>query len=245
MIKALILSIQFLTRIPININIDFNEENLTRSTFFYPFIGMLLGLLSYIVFYLFSFIDKDLASLAVVISMIVFTGGLHLDGLSDTADGFFSNKEKSKILEIMKDSRLGAFGVISLVLIILSKYIIISTIDDYILIVLILSMGNSRLVTVLQIAFKKNARPGGLGDMIYKSKPKYYIILSSIIYILLVVLIEVKFLIPLFFSILVGEMISFYTYKKIGGFTGDVYGATIELTEAASLLCFLEVIKWI
>lgn len=245
MIKALILSIQFLTRIPINLNIDFNDENLRRSTFFYPFVGMILGALSFGIYYLFSYINKDLASLLTVIAMIVFTGGLHLDGLADTADGFFSNKDKEDMLEIMKDSRLGAFGVIALILIILSKYIIISNIDSFLFPALVLSMGNSRLVTLFQIAFKKNARPGGLGEMISKTRPKIYVLFSGIIYISILSILNIKFLIPLLVSIIVGEMISLYTYKKIGGFTGDIYGASIELTEIISLISFLEVVKWI
>lgn len=245
MIKGFILSIQFLTRLPVNINIDFNHKNLRRSTFFYPLVGILLGSLSYLSYYMFSFINRDLASLMSVISMVVLTGGLHLDGLSDTADGFFSNKNKTQILEIMKDSRVGAFGVISLILIIMSKYIIISNIHKNLILALMFSMGNGRLVALVQIAFKNNARPGGLGDMICKSQPKYFIFFGIIFYILILALINIKYLIPLFISILVGEMISFYTYKKIDGFTGDVYGASIEIVEAISLLCFLEVIKWI
>ncbi len=72
----------------------------------------------------------------------------------------------------MKDSRIGAFGVLSLILMILFKYILISNIDVNLPVFLILSMGNSRLVVLLQIAFKKIARPGGLGDMLHKSEPK-------------------------------------------------------------------------
>lgn len=245
MIKGLVLAIQFLTRIPININIDFNNENLKRSTFFYPLVGMLLGVLAYGSYYILAFINTDIASLFTVIMMIVFTGGLHLDGLADTADGFFSNKDREKTLEIMKDSRVGAFGVISLILIILSKYIIISNIDKFLAVSLILSMGNSRLMALFQIAFKKNARPGGLGDMICRSEPKYFIVLGSILYILLIIIIDIKYLIPLIISILVSELISHYSYRKIGGLTGDIYGASVEIVEAVSLISFIGVINWI
>ena len=72
--------------------------------------------------------------------MIIVTGGLHLDGLSDTADGFYSYRDKEKILEIMKDSRIGAFGVISIVLDILLKYIILSNLEGNIPLILGLSM---------------------------------------------------------------------------------------------------------
>lgn len=245
MIKGLILSIQFLTRLPVNISIDFNDENIRRSTFFYPYIGILLGFLASIPYYFLAPYSKTIASFLTVMIMIVLTGGLHLDGLSDTADGFFSNRDKEKTMEIMKDSRIGAFGVLSLILIILFKYILISNIENNLPVALILSMGNSRLIALLQIAFKKMARPGGLGDMLHKSKPKKFIITGIILYLFLIGFIDIKYLIPLAGSLMVGELISIYTYKKIGGFTGDVYGATIELTEAISLLIFWGVNLWI
>lgn len=245
MIKGLILAMQFLTRLPINIPIDFNEENIRKGTFYYPFIGALLGILSSIPYYFLAPYSRDIAGFLTVMTMIILTGGLHLDGLSDTADGFFSNRDREKTLEIMKDSRIGAFGVLSLILIILFKFTLISNIGINLPVALILSMGNSRLITLLQIAFKKSARPGGLGDMFHKSKPKKYIITGIILYIILIILLDIRYLIPLIGSLLVGEFISLYTYKKIDGFTGDVYGATIEITEAISLLIFWGVMEWI
>lgn len=245
MIKGLILSIQFLTRLPVNIPIDFNDENIRKSTFFYPFVGLLLGLLSSIPYYFLGSYNRDIAAFLTLMTMIILTGGLHLDGLSDTADGFFSNKDKAKTLDIMKDSRIGAFGVLSLILIILFKYILISNIKDNLSVALILSMGNSRLIVLLQIAFKKMARPGGLGDMLHKSKPKKFILSGSILYVFLVGYINIRYLIPLLGAFIVGELISLYSYKKIDGLTGDLYGATIEITEAIGLLIFWGVNLWI
>lgn len=238
MIKGLILSIQFLTRLPINIPIDFNDDNIRGSTFFYPFVGVLLGILASIPYYFLNIYNKNIAAFLTVMMMIILTGGLHLDGLSDTADGFFSNKDKEKTLDIMKDSRIGAFGVLSLILIILFKYILISNMEKDLIVALILSMGNSRLIVLFQIALKKVARPGGLGDMIHKSQPRKYILAGSLLYILLILSIDMVYLIPLLGTIVMGELISLYTYKKIEGFTGDVYGATIEITELISLLIF-------
>ena len=245
MIKSFILSLQFLTRIPINIPIDFNKENLRRSTFFFPLVGAILGALSGIVYYLFAFINMEIAALMTVISMIILTGGLHLDGLADTFDGFMSNTEREKTLDIMKDSRVGAFGVIALILNILLKYVLISNITTNIPIILILSLGNSRLVLGHKMGFKKIARPGGLGDMFHTSNPKKYVILSGIIYIAILGLINPIYLLPLLGTIIMGEIITLITYKKIGGFTGDVFGATIEIGEIVSLIIFMEVIKWI
>lgn len=245
MIKGLIVALQFLTRLPVNIAVDFNSENIRRSTFYFPFVGLLLGFIGVIPYIFLSSLNINIGSFITVLMIIILTGGLHLDGLSDSADGFFSNRDKERTLEIMKDSRIGAFGVLSLILIIFFKYILISNIEFNLPLALVLSMGNSRLVVLLQIAFKKVARPGGLGDMVSKSEPKTFVISSVILYLLLISFIDIIYIIPLGISFLVGEIISIYTYKRIGGFTGDVYGATIELTEAASLLGFWGVFLWI
>lgn len=243
MIKGLILAIQFLTRLPIKIPIDFNDDNLRKSTFFYPWVGMILGGLSVLPYWLLSKYNINLASFMSVVLMIILTGGLHLDGLSDTADGFFSNKKKEDILEIMKDSRIGAFGVLSLILIVMGKYIVISSFTTNLPLALIMSMGNSRLVVLCQIAFKKMARPGGLGAMLHGSKPKRYIIMGILSYILLLAFLDIRYIIPLLGGLILGEIITIYSYKKIGGFTGDVYGATIELTELISLFIFWGILK--
>lgn len=245
MMKGLIVALQFLTRLPVNISVDFNQENIGKATFYFPFVGLLLGFIGSIPYIFLSPLNINIAAFITVLMLIILTGGLHLDGLSDTADGFFSNRDKERTLEIMKDSRIGAFGVLSLILIILFKYILISNMEFNLPVALVLSMGNSRLIVLLQIAFKKVARPGGLGDMVNKSQPKSYIIFSVILYLLVIVLMDIIYIIPLIFSFVIGEIISAYTYKKIGGFTGDVYGATIELTEAASLLGFWGVFLWI
>ena len=245
MIKGLILSIQFLTRIPINIAIDFNEENLARSTFFFPLVGAILGGIGGLTYYLFSYINKDLASFLVVVALIIGTGGLHLDGLGDTFDGFFSNRNKERILEIMKDSRTGTFGVIAIVLDILFKYILISNFQGHVPLILILSLSNSRLMVCHKMACKEVARPGGLGDMFHSSGPKKFAIVGGIVYVSIIAFLNPIFLIPLVFTFIIGEVISHISYKKIGGFTGDVYGAAIEIGEIASLLAFMGVLKWI
>lgn len=245
MIKGFILALQFLTRLPANIPIDFNQENIRKSTFFYPYVGLILGGLSILPYYFLSPYNKEIASFLTLVMMIILTGGLHLDGLADTADGFFSNQDKEKTLEIMKDSRIGAFGVLSLILIILFKYIVISNIENKLPVFLILSMGNSRLIVLYQIVFARVARPGGLGDMLHKSKPRIYLFITSIIYLSLIFYLDRRYIFTVIAGFLAGGIISFFTNRKIGGFTGDLYGASIEITETISLLTFWGLSIWI
>lgn len=245
MIDGLLLAIQFLTRLPINKQVDFNNENLSKSILFFPLVGIIIGGIGGLTYYIFSYMNKDIGAFFAVLSMIIVTGGLHLDGLSDTADGFYSYRDKEKILEIMKDSRIGAFGVISIVLDILLKYIILSNLEGNIPLILGLSYGNSRLVISYIMSTKKIGRKNGLGDMFHKSNPQKYAFVGGIVYILILIVLNPVYLIPLLFSFIIGEIITVITYKKIDGFTGDVYGATIELAEIVSLVVFIGAIKWI
>ncbi len=245
MIRGLILSIQFFTRIPINIPVEFNGENLSRSTFFFPLTGMIIGSISGLIYYLFLNINKDIASFLTVTSIIILTGGLHLDGISDTFDGFYSARKKDRVLEIMKDSRVGTYGVAGIVLSILLKYVTISNLEGQVLLYLALSCGNGRLMAAIIMSFAKNARPGGIGDMFSSSNPRKYALSGGIIYTIATFLINPLFLIPIITSLLGALIITYKSYKIIGGFTGDVLGASIELCEIISLLTFLVMSLWI
>ncbi|SHE85336.1 cobalamin-5'-phosphate synthase [Tissierella praeacuta DSM 18095] len=244
MIKGFILSLQFFSHIPININVDFGGKNIKYSIFFLPLVGAIIGALGGLVYYLIYPYNNLIASFLGLLTTIIATGGLHLDGLSDTFDGFLSNRDKEKTLEIMKDSRIGAFGVLSLILLIMFKFILIYSIKNLPL-AIVLSFANSRLVVARIIAYKKNARPGGLGDLFHQSNPKILMIISGIIYIIILLLLDIRYIIPLLINFLAGEYISYIAYKKIGGFTGDVYGAVIELGDTISLLGFWGVMLWI
>ena len=245
MINGLILAIQFLTRLPMKKQVDFDDENLSRSIFFFPLTGMIIGGIGGLSYYIFGYINKDIGAFFAVVSMIIVTGGLHLDGLSDTADGFYSYRDKERVLEIMKDSRIGAFGVIAIILDILLKYVILSNLEGNIPLILALSYGNSRLVISYIMSTKKIGRKNGLGDMFHKSNPKRYALFGGIIYFTILTILNPIYLIPLLCSFIIGEIITVVTYKKIDGFTGDVYGATIELAEIVSLIVFMGVMKWI
>jgi adenosylcobinamide-GDP ribazoletransferase len=246
MIKSFILMLQFLTRFPINIQVDANRENISKGTLFFPFIGMLIGLLSGTVTYFLSFVNLDIAALAGVFTIIAVTGGLHVDGLSDTADGFFSSRSRERILEIMKDSRVGTFGVIAIVFDILFKYALLKNFHPKMaLIALILSCGNGRTATAMLLTIGKSARENGLGKMFTNRDSRNYLVIGSIIYIAAGLLIaKYTFIVSLLVAIAFALVFMRYSYKVIDGLTGDVYGATCEMCEILSLFAFLVVGKW-
>lgn len=243
MIKGFVLALQFLTRIPININIDFNDKNIRNSLVFYPYVGALIGLLTWLIYSLFKPFGIEVQSLFALLSITFISGGLHLDGLSDTLDGFMSGRDREKTMDIMRDSRVGAFGVIGIVFILLFKYILIKSFSD-VFYPLILSLGNARLISIYLIASKKTARPDGLGNIMQRSSNRVYIFISSVVYLIAILLIKPIFILPLALSFIFAEILAYISNKKIGGLTGDVYGAAIEITECLSLLTFLGVYLW-
>lgn len=247
MINGLILGLQFLTRLPVNINVDYDRKNLTKATFYFPFIGMLIGAIAAIIYYVFSFINNDMAALCTVLSLVVTTGGLHMDGLSDTADGFFSSRPKEKILDIMKDSRVGAFGVIAIVMDLLFKYVVIKSMDkNMAMVYIILSSGISRSMVAMFFSFGKSPRKGGMGDMLINKDSKKYFIVSAIIFILIGAFIaKYNFLVVILTVIIFSLLFMRYSYKIIGGVTGDVFGANAELCEILALIGFVVAQKWI
>lgn len=244
MIKGFILSLQFFTRIPINKEIDFNKENLKYSLLFLPLVGLIIGSLGGLVYILIESHNLMLASFMALLMTIIITGGLHLDGLSDTVDGFFSNREREETLEIMKDSRVGSFGVLSIVLMVLFKFILIFSVNN-LPVVLALSFANSRLVISWIISTKNSAKPNGLGKIFSDSNPKKLVRISGIIYSIFLIIVDIRYLIPLAINFLIGQYISRVSYKKIGGLTGDVNGCIIEIGEVISLLSFWVLMLWI
>ncbi len=247
MIRSLILMFQFMTRIPIPIEIDMDKKTISKGILFLPLVGMVVGGISWIVYYLLSFINSDAAALGAVIANVVATGGLHIDGLSDTCDGFFSARSRERILEIMKDSRVGTFGVIAIVINLLAKHTLISNLaQDMMAPALILTFGASRFGAAFLITFGKSARPGGLGDMFSSSSSKGYFWLSAFIFAAIGIIFGgLSFIVSLIVVIVSSLLLMRHSYKIIGGLTGDVYGAGIEICDILGLITFMVVGKWI
>ncbi|MGI6084579.1 MAG: adenosylcobinamide-GDP ribazoletransferase [Acetivibrionales bacterium] len=246
MIKSFVLMIQFLTRIPIPVKIEMNKKTVSKGLLFFPLIGMMVGGISWLFYYSLSFVDNGLAAFGAVLGAITATGGLHLDGLADTCDGLFSARSGERILEIMKDSRTGTFGVIAIVLDLLARYIIIKALNpESVLIALVIISGASRLIASMLVTFGRSIRFGGLGSLFSSSASRLYFWISAVVFTFIGILSgEFPFICSLLIMLLFAFGLMRCSYKKIGGLTGDVYGAGIEMTEILGLITFLVVKKW-
>ncbi len=228
--KGILLMLTFLTRIPVKLSFEFKREDFIRGIIYVPFIGFIIGAMLWAIAQLGSFMDKPVVILLIWTAYIWITGGLHIDGLADTVDGIFSNRSRDRVLEIMKDSRIGAFGVLSIIIIYAFNFVIGIYIDyKYFLLIPIIG----RSCALLACSLSDYGRKEGLGkDFIENCGKKEGIVafvFSSVVAVLIggyIPLLTVLLLIP------ITVILTRYIREKIGGMTGDTIGFMIEITQA-------------
>ncbi|CAM3896962.1 adenosylcobinamide-GDP ribazoletransferase [Hathewaya histolytica] len=246
-LNNLLLYFQFFTRIPINKSLDCDMKNFRDGAFFFPVIGLFIGALQYGLYrILINFIPGNIVAVIVLTVPIIVTGGLHVDGLGDTCDGFFSFKgDKEKIMEVMKDSRVGTFASIAIVVDILLRYTAIST---------LISTGNPYMLiaapivgrfTVVFLAFiGKSAKKNSSANIyINNIDVKGIIIATLITFLFIFKLISIKYtLIIIVASLVVSYAFNLFCNNKIGGLNGDNLGANYEIIDVFSMILYIALV---
>ncbi|WP_258959228.1 adenosylcobinamide-GDP ribazoletransferase [Paenibacillus tyrfis] len=261
--EACAASFQFLTRLPVPVKLEYNDALFRRSVVFYPFVGLVLGLITAAAGLLLTSVLPPLPGAALLLGIwVMLTGALHLDGLMDTADGILSHRSRERMLEIMKDSRVGAMGVIAAVLVLLLKWSLLTELlpaaaaggQGTLWLLLVLVPLWSRWYMVIAIACWPYARQAGSGmGGFFRGVGAGHAAGSGLVALLLSLCVvaagEAFGGLPLPFWHMVGIVVillavtmgagvlmSVSIHRKLGGLTGDTYGAMNELLEAALLL---------
>lgn len=235
-------AIRFLTLLPLAWGAEEDGDNFSKSIYFFPVVGVLIGSLGYLLASLLGLFLPIAVVTACMLCFLAFISGcLHLDGLADSADGLFSSRPKEKALEIMKDSRVGAMGVVAIVFIMLAKYAALSSMTGKMLCLSIFFMpvvGRCTLVFIM--AVQQYARKeGGLGTLFYSDKSKKAALLSMLIMLVLLTVLKPAALLalPLLLSVTIFVFIK-WCNAKLGGATGDTLGAACEIAETVTVLIF-------
>jgi len=240
--NSLFNALRFLTVIPIRTK-NSTVSISASSLIYFPAAGLALGIiLVCIQKLLFYFGLNNLATSAtLVVALIILTGGMHLDGLSDACDGLASLKGKEDILKIMRDPHAGAIGVLSMISAVLLKIAFISSLMPVNLASsLILMTTISRWSMVLAISFFPYAREQGKAKIFMDGKKNEFLILSTLLTIVIIALSS-----PLagFIAMAASCSAVYATGKmassRIGGITGDVLGAMNEINEILIILTML------
>jgi adenosylcobinamide-GDP ribazoletransferase len=228
---------RFLTIIPLQWRADKDGDYFQHSLHYFPVIGGLIGIAagSMSLFFL-SFLPGPVVAVVAIILLAIVSGCLHLDGLADTADGFFSSRPKERILEIMRDSRTGAMGVIGIALVLLLKFAALSSMPPALFFKAVCLMPIAgRCAIVLSMALLPYARQeGGLGRLFYSGHCRLSAGWSFVFLFVLTPFIGIRTTVLLCcITIATGLFFSIWCRRKIGGATGDTLGAICELTEMA------------
>ena len=233
-------AISFLTILPVGQVLPSKDKVLARSMAFFPLVGLVIGLLSALGNYLLSFfLPKPLVLWLTIGLLARLTGGLHLDGFADTMDGLSSGGTRKKILEVMRDSRIGAFGVISLILLIGAKYLSLDQISNPSILhslILMAVMGRNSMVLVCYRSPYARSGEGLAKPFVENLGVREVLISSALTFGIAFWLKGVKGILILLGIGLFSLGYRSVFIKRLGGVTGDVLGAANELAE---LLCLI------
>ena len=237
--RLYLITLQFLTIIPLPFNLRWEKDDLGRSLAVFPLAGLTIGaLLAGADYLLTPLLSRPLEDALLITLLAAITGALHLDGLADVCDGIAARGSRERFLEIMKDSRVGAVGVVGLMLGLLLKWQALAVVPQEIKWqALLLFPTIARFGQVQTIVFAKNARNDGLGStLIAAAGPSRLLIAGALTLAVAWALLQLKGLIVMA-AILVSTWL-FRTWfdRKLGGITGDVVGCINELNEILVLL---------
>jgi adenosylcobinamide-GDP ribazoletransferase len=237
--KRFLAAMRFLTVLPLPGAWGTADAHLAGSAPFFPLVGLLLGAVGAAVACGLSLAAPPLVTSAVMVTVLLaFSGGLHMDGLSDTADGFLSSRRKERILEIMKESHVGAMGVIAIVGVLLLKFAALASLDQPNLwrAVFLMPLAG-RCSLVVEMAVLPYVRSDGLGAVFREARPRWAAIWAAAALALAGWgLLGARGLCVA--GLCVATVLAFAPYcrRKIGGATGDTYGAGCEIVEIVPAL---------
>lgn len=229
--KTLIVALCFLTRLPMP-RVEADEADFARAIRLYPVAGLVVGVIVAGAGWLGAHVDPWTGALAALIAWVWATGALHLDGLADLSDGLgAAHGDRSRLLAVMADPHIGSFGVVALAMQLLAKLVLLHAVPVGAWPMLALIPAAARVGPLVWARLLPPLRPGGLGAMVAKAiRP------VDMIGWTLVALVLGLFYPPLAAAPFIILTLSLWFRRKLGGVTGDVHGAGIELTETALLL---------
>lgn len=238
-LKYCLAAFRFLTILPLPGSLGADADALKGALRYFPIVGVILGVLSAAAAWvIWVFLPPLVAAVVIIFLLLSFSGALHLDGLADCADGFFSSRNREKILVIMRDSRVGVMGVIAVVMVLLLKVSILSGMNrsQAASAVFLAPLAGRTALVIMIFLLPYVRKEGGLGAPFYTDRPGWTLIPALILFLGACLVIQG------FFGLIGGMAVIVFVFlfsrfckKKIGGATGDTLGAACELAEASML----------
>lgn len=239
MIRPFLIAVQFLTRLPVRLATQSSDKDQGYSLLYYPLVGLIIGSILIGLGWLLNSTPPLVTTAILITFWILLTGGLHLDGLADSADAWIGGMgNRIKTLAVMKDPNCGPAGVVAIVLTILLKFTALHTlvvINEWI--TLLLSIIFARTLIPLLFLTTPYVRSNGLGASLAANQPhRWSFSIIVTVFLLTFLLTDIRYLLLALTAIITFLFLRNLMYQRIGGTTGDTAGALVEITETAILL---------
>lgn len=237
--KGLWATIIMLTRLPIWRLYMPDKKYFEQTLTYWPLVGYISGSLMLGVIFVGQYIFPiNICIIIAIIARLLLTGAIHEDGLADFFDGFGGGRDKENILRIMKDSHIGSYGTIGLIIYFLLYYISLVNISvEHFFMVIIAGNVFSKLIASILANSLQYARTekDSKNSVVYDKSPVFIFILVGLISCIPIIFLSVKtIIISILFVIIISIILREYFRRKIGGYTGDCCGASALILE----LCF-------
>ena len=236
--RPLLAALAFLTRLPVPAR-AVQPHELGRALAFFPLVGALIGaILGAAQLGLSAAFTPNLTALLVITLWALLTGGLHLDGLADLFDALGGGRgDRQRMLELMRDSRIGAHGAAALGLLLCGKVLALAALPRPLATTtLLVAPAVARFGAVLLLVAFPYARDEGLGRAFRDHGKARDVAVAALLMQGCAAILGHRSVVPVVLSLLLAIALGWVMRKKLGGLTGDVYGAAIELSELAFLL---------
>jgi adenosylcobinamide-GDP ribazoletransferase len=252
-LRLFFIALQFFTRIPIPRWVGFDERWLAHASRYFPAVGLVVGLVSAAVYVVGSLLwTQSIAVVLAMIASIYLTGSFHEDGFADTCDGFGGGLTSERVLEIMKDSRIGVYGAVGIGLLLALKWMTLSSLPSpAVVAALLLAHPLSRLLAISLVWRMNYAKANGKAKPMGQQMSNREFCIAGVTTLLVLAL-------PVLTGILSVSAIAAGTLpallatlwlarkfqRRIDGYTGDCLGAVQQLTEVVFYLGMLAALAY-
>lgn len=236
LLQPFLIALQFLTIIPVRVSTPVNPQQAGQSLLFYPLIGIIISSILLVAAWLLNTQTVTVSAVLILSLWVILSGGLHLDGLADSADAWLGGLgDKAKTLLIMKDPASGPIAVSLLILVLLIKFVMLVellTQQNYIAIAFAVTLARSALP--LLFLTTPYVRQNGIGAILVANQPRVASKwLLAAIALISVIFSEFTLLISALFVFLI---LRYFIQQRLNGTTGDTAGAMVEILETTTLI---------
>lgn len=234
-------TMSFMSRIPVKVNYP-AEMKLV----FYPLAGLVIASMVYFSSFITSAIfEPEISALLLLIFYVYLTGALHLDGVGDFFDGYFADRDREKTIKIMHDSNSGVYAVVSLILILILKYLLFKELLlksrlDFLLAMAVMARFYAAAALGLFEAAEASIWAKSMEENSKKKDVSYAVLMVIILLTFIILIFGIEVMKIILAAAVLNAMLIFYlnswAEKKIGGITGDICGTIIELSEIIFLM---------